>query len=262
MGSPTVIADIQSPSPNSEIAARLLDVSPEGTETLVARGLYRPSGGVQEMVFQLHPQGYRFAAGHVAKLELMPSDVPYGRPSNIQRNITVSDLELRLPVMQEPGALGGLVQKPAPKVVPPGYQLAAEYEQKASPAGGGNNPPTQPPASVKVGFGAIAGKLTANRKAVLVPVRCGGEGPCTGKLSVAARKSGKKGRHTIARGAYSLSAGTAANVKLRLTKAGRRIVKSGIAAHQKRLAGVLRLRDAGRGNTLTLHRAVRLPRGR
>ena len=36
------------------------------------------------MVFQLHPQGYHFAAGHVAKLELLPSDLPYGRFSNLQ----------------------------------------------------------------------------------------------------------------------------------------------------------------------------------
>ena len=42
MGSPTVIAEIASPGPNSQLAARLLDVAPDGSETLVARGLYRP----------------------------------------------------------------------------------------------------------------------------------------------------------------------------------------------------------------------------
>ena len=40
MGSPTVVADITSPGPTSQIAARLLDVDPAtGNETLVARGL-------------------------------------------------------------------------------------------------------------------------------------------------------------------------------------------------------------------------------
>ncbi len=59
-----------------------------------------------------------FEAGHVAKLELLPADQPYGRNSNGQAPITVSNLELRLPVLESPG--GGVVQSPAPKVVPAG----------------------------------------------------------------------------------------------------------------------------------------------
>jgi predicted acyl esterase len=260
MGSPTIIAKVVSPSPNSEIAARLLDVSPEGTERLIARGLYRPTGGSQEMVFQLHPQGYHFAAGHVAKLELLPSDFPYGRFSNLQTNVTVSDLELRLPVMEQPGALGGLVQKPAPKVVPPGYTLAAEFEQKAqpNPGGGGGQPAPKPAMSIKIGFGGIVGKLTANRKAILVPVRCSGEGACSGEASF----SVKKGRNVLARVNYSLASGTATNARLPLTKAGRKLVKKSIAASKKKLSGLLQVNDTGRATTLKLNRAVQLPRGK
>ncbi len=127
LGSPTVVADLASTGTESELAARLLDVSPAGTERLVARGLLRPgSGGAT--VFQLHPQAYRFSAGDVVKLELLPSDAPYARASNAQAPLTVSNLELRLPVREQPGSLGGLVQAPAPKVLPPGYELAAGYE--------------------------------------------------------------------------------------------------------------------------------------
>lgn len=264
MGSPTIIANIQSPSPNSEIAARLLDRSPEGKESLVARGLYRPVGGTQEMVFQLHAQGYEFAPGHVAKLELLPSDFPYGRYSNLQANVIVNSLELRLPVTQQPGSLGGLVQTPAPKVVPPGYTLAAEYEQKPpSPTPPSSVTPTPKPVTpAKVGFGGIAGKLTANGKAVLVPVRCSSDGPCTGSLSYSSKKSGKKAGAVIARGNYSLAANTATNVRLPLTKAGSKLVKEGIAAKKKKLAGVLQLKDTGRANTLNLNRAAQLPRGK
>ena len=44
IGSPTVVADITSPGSNSQIAARLLDVDPgTNTQTLVARGLWRPA---------------------------------------------------------------------------------------------------------------------------------------------------------------------------------------------------------------------------
>jgi predicted acyl esterase len=267
MGSPTIIAKVQVQSPNSEIAARLLDVSPEGTETLVARGLYRPSAGDQEMVFQLHPQAYHFAGGHLAKLELLPSDFPYGRFSNMQRNVAVSDLDLRLPVIEQPGSLGGLVQKPAPKVVPAGYRLAAEYEETAAGGGGGVGAPpapTPPPAAVAIGFGGLSGKLSADRKALIVPLRCGGEGACSGRVWVKVKRPGKKGRAVLARGGYSVAAGTRTKVRVRLTKSGRQIVKSRLAVKGKRsktLAGVLRLNDAGRPMGLTLKRPVHLMGG-
>ncbi len=145
MGSPTVVADINSPSPTSQVATRLLDVDPvSGNETLVARGLYRPeiSSGTEatRQVFQLHPNGWKFAAGHIAKLEMLPADQPYGRNSNGQGPVTVSNLELRLPVLESPGALSGLVDDPAPKVVPGGYQLSADYLASGYPRPKGATP--------------------------------------------------------------------------------------------------------------------------
>jgi len=138
IGSPTIVAEINSTGPTSQLAARLLDVAPSGDATLVARGLYRPeiNAGSEpsRQVFQLHPNGYRFAPGHTAKLELLPNDLPYGRISNLQLPITVSNLELRLPVLESPD--GGLIQQPAPKVLPPDYALAADFLGSA-PAGGG-----------------------------------------------------------------------------------------------------------------------------
>ncbi len=134
MGSPTIIADINSVGPTSQLAARLVDIDTvSGDATLVARGIYRPeinSGPAPtRQVFQLHPNGYKFAAGHVAKLELLPNDTPYGRISNGQTPVIVSNLELRLPVLEGPGDLGGgfLSNAPAQKVVPAGYELAADY---------------------------------------------------------------------------------------------------------------------------------------
>jgi hypothetical protein len=116
-GSPTVIADIDSPGPTSQVAARLLDVAPSGDESLVARGLYRPGtgeltpGGARQ-VFQLHANGWKFEDGHVAKLELLPNDAPYGRASNGQAPVTVSNLDLRLPTLERSGAGGGAVVAP------------------------------------------------------------------------------------------------------------------------------------------------------
>lgn len=122
MGSPTVIANLAVSGPNSEIAARLWDVAPGGSsQTLVARGLYRPGpNGVQ--TFQLHPNGWHFAAGHAAKLELLGQDVPYGRAANGPFQISVQGLDVRLPVMEQPGTPG--VGEPASPVLPAGARLA------------------------------------------------------------------------------------------------------------------------------------------
>ena len=124
MGSPTVVATIGSPVANSEIAARLLDVAPDGTETLVARQLYRPQVGTARQVFQLHPSGHLFAAGTSPKLELLPKDAgganlnSYGRPANGQGDVTISNLDLRLPVLEGPGAAGGQVEAAPPAAAP------------------------------------------------------------------------------------------------------------------------------------------------
>ena len=111
MGSPTVIADITTSSPTSQLAARLVDVAPGGDATLVARALYRPDAEGRQ-AFQLHPNGWKFEKGHVAKLELLPNDTPYGRVSNGQAPITVSNVDVRLPVLS-----GGSASSP---VVLPG----------------------------------------------------------------------------------------------------------------------------------------------
>ena len=129
MGSATVQADFKLTDTNSQVAARLLDVDPDGKETLVARGIWRPktAPGFVRQVFQLHPNGWHFAAGHTAKLELLPSDSPYGRPSDGQQNVIVKNLRLKLPVLDKPGSG---VKHTSPKVLPKGYKLAPEFRKK------------------------------------------------------------------------------------------------------------------------------------
>lgn len=230
LGSPTVIADLATTGADSELAARLLDVMPDGSERLVARGLLRPGSGGSDVVFQLHPQGYRFAGGDTVKLELLPADAPYARPSNLQAPIAVSDLELRLPVREQPGDLGGLVQTPAPPGRAPGQG-----------AGGGS--PT--------GIATLAGRLLAGRRAVRAPLRCGG-GPCRGRLVLA------RGRRVLARASYSLSDGAREGVPVGLTKAGRRLVASQRHRGRRSLPLRVRLEDAGRPAPLDLSRRLRL----
>jgi dienelactone hydrolase len=128
LGSPTVIANLNVTGQFPIIAARLWDVDPSsGNETLVARGVYRLDSNAPNglQVFQLHPGAWHFAAGHIPKLELLGQDSPYVRTSNGQFSISVSDLQLRLPVHEAPGTAPGVTApKPAVQARPRGCVAA------------------------------------------------------------------------------------------------------------------------------------------
>jgi hypothetical protein len=124
LGAPTVVARLTVTGQPGvpQIAGRLWDVAPDGSsQTLIARGMYRPSGTGTE-VWQLNATGWRFAPGHVAKLELLGADPPYARPSNGPFEVGVSELDLRLPVRETPDCR--VVMPPAAPVIPPGQEAA------------------------------------------------------------------------------------------------------------------------------------------
>ena len=107
LGSPTFTADITTPDGNNTLAARLFDVNTStNTETLIARGVYRPAVGASPVnqVFQLHPQAWHVDPGHVVKLELENNDSPYARIATGQTAETVSNLQLRDPDAGAPPA--------------------------------------------------------------------------------------------------------------------------------------------------------------
>jgi dienelactone hydrolase len=222
MGSPTVLATINSPVANSELAARLLDVAPDGTETLVDRQLYRPQVGTARQVFQLHPSGHLFAAGHVAKLELLPSDSHgdliggYGRAANGQGQVTISDLSLRLPTLEGPGGGGGQVKAASPLALPCGAAIAQQYSSASY---------------VRATLGA--GKLKRKGKSVKVPVdaapsgdackvqvRLLGKKPKQKKHKHSADSAKKKNKKVLGKGTATIAAGQSGTVKVKLTKSG------------------------------------------
>ena len=224
MGAPTIVATIANPMANSELAARLLDVDPgSGTETLVARQLYRPDVGTSRQVFQLHPSGHLFAAGHVAKLELLPKDAgggglnSYGRPANGQGDITISNLDLRLPVVEAPGGAGGQVVSSPALPLPCGKGIAQQYSSAEY---------------VRATLGS--GKLKRKGRTVKVPVdsapsgeackvqvRLIGKKPKKTKKhsAAAAKKKGKKSK-VLGKGKATIAAGQSGTVKVKLTKNG------------------------------------------
>jgi predicted acyl esterase len=149
-GSPTIVAKLTTTGANDMVAARLYDVD-GATQRLIARGVQRPLGvgaGPTQQVFQLHPQAWTVQPGHVLKLELLAQDSPYLRTSSLaapQQAVQVSDLQLRLPVVDAPGTdlgNGVTVATPAAKVVPAGYKLAPGWATYADGSAGGTVPAT------------------------------------------------------------------------------------------------------------------------
>jgi predicted acyl esterase len=119
VGSPTIIADlVVTGAEYAQVAGRLWDVAPDGTQSLVTHGFYRPrADNLGPQAFQLPPNGWQFAAGHAPKLELLGQSVPVGHAAAGPFTVTVESLELRLPVHEAPD--GDQVRTPAPPVLPP-----------------------------------------------------------------------------------------------------------------------------------------------
>ena len=117
MGAPTIIGTpLEAHGSFAQVVGRLWDVAPDGKQTLVTHGIFRPQTGAREyQVFQLHPNGWHFAAGHVPKLELVGQSPPYGRAATGSYWLSVGRIELRLPVIEAPD--GGAVLAPEPPVM-------------------------------------------------------------------------------------------------------------------------------------------------
>jgi predicted acyl esterase len=108
LGLPSVQARIATKGTGGELVARLWDVA-GGRQRLISRGIYRLADDQRGTVtFQLFGNGWRFKAGHVAKLELVGSDPHYLRPSNDKFSVKVSKLTVELPTRDRPSASRGI----------------------------------------------------------------------------------------------------------------------------------------------------------
>jgi fermentation-respiration switch protein FrsA (DUF1100 family) len=98
LGLPTISATVNTTGQFGELVGRLWDVLPDGSQRLISRGVYRLTDNQQgQVTFQLHGNGYQFAAGDTVKLELLGRDAPYYRASNGTFTIDVSNLTVALP---------------------------------------------------------------------------------------------------------------------------------------------------------------------
>ena len=101
LGRPTIEARISSTGQFGQIDARLWDVSPEGTQLLVDRGVYALEPSQSGLIaLQLHGNGYHFAKNHKVELQLLGRDAPYYQPSNFPFTVNVSHVQVTLPTLQ------------------------------------------------------------------------------------------------------------------------------------------------------------------
>ncbi len=97
IGLPTVHATIDTTGNFGQIDARLWDIS-GGQQRLISRGVYSLKNNQSgQITFQLHGNGWRFAAGDVAELQLLGKDAPYYQGSNQPFTVKVSKLRVSLP---------------------------------------------------------------------------------------------------------------------------------------------------------------------
>ena len=97
LGLPIVQGRIRTKGRGGFIAARLWDVH-RGKQVLISRGVYRLSDNQRgKLLFQLFGNGWRFARGHTAKLELLGNDPNYLRTSNFRFAVTFSRMRIDLP---------------------------------------------------------------------------------------------------------------------------------------------------------------------
>lgn len=101
LGRTEVEAQISSSGQFGQIDARLWDVSPEGTQRLIDRGVYAlTSGQSGKIAFQLHGNGYHFAKGHKVELQLLGRDAPYYQPSSLPFSVRAAKVRVTLPTVR------------------------------------------------------------------------------------------------------------------------------------------------------------------
>jgi fermentation-respiration switch protein FrsA (DUF1100 family) len=97
LGLGRISATVKATGSSGQLNARLWDVS-GGQQMLIDRSVYRLTPGqTGKIAFDLHGNGYRFAAGHTIKLELVGDDYPTHLRSTGTFSVAVSQLSLRLP---------------------------------------------------------------------------------------------------------------------------------------------------------------------
>jgi hypothetical protein len=109
LGVPTIDLDVTTFGSYGRLIAKLFDEAPDGTRTLITRGVYRLTPDqTGHVAFQLFGGGWRFEPGHAARLEIAGSDAPFFKPAEAPFVARISNVRVALPTYEKPD--GGEIQ--------------------------------------------------------------------------------------------------------------------------------------------------------
>jgi len=100
IGMPRLSLRFRAIAPDVQLNARLWDVAPGGTQTLVTRGAYRavgPNPAGERAEYGLFGNHWRFEPGHRLMLEVTADDSPYLRRDNFPAVATIDGARIVLP---------------------------------------------------------------------------------------------------------------------------------------------------------------------
>ena len=105
LGAPAVHLAATVAGIDAEIDPVIWDLAPDGSATLVTRGVYRFNGtlGAASIDTTLQGNGWEFAAGHTIRLEVTQNDAPYLRPDTIASGVLYTSVTLTMPTPTVPG---------------------------------------------------------------------------------------------------------------------------------------------------------------
>lgn len=110
LGLPTVELDLAQTGGYGQLITRLWDEAPDGSRTLITRGVYRTVPGQSgHATFQLFGGGWRFEPGHTARLDIAGSEAPFFNPAGSAFAAEISNVEVSLPTHERPD--GGEIQR-------------------------------------------------------------------------------------------------------------------------------------------------------
>jgi predicted acyl esterase len=100
VGSPVVTLDYTSLGTDVQLNSRLWDVAPDGTHTLITRGVYRvgmPANGKQTVSYELFGNHWQLEKGHQLQLEVTGDDSTFFRRDNFPSTTSIDRVTLTLP---------------------------------------------------------------------------------------------------------------------------------------------------------------------
>jgi hypothetical protein len=85
---------------NFQLNSRLYDVFPDGDAVMVDRGVRRVTDPSGTVTYQLHGNGWRFAAGHRIRIEIAQDDDPFLKASSVSSAATITKVKLEIPIRE------------------------------------------------------------------------------------------------------------------------------------------------------------------